>query len=150
MERTQPPGGEQIAQDCGQQARSSTNVVGHGSASPHGAGLRDHVPKNGTCAEFHLGNDEEAYKFLGEIKMTTSNPSQSMRSSCRSHSYEDRADMKLQGSCSPPSQSKGVTDRLTVNSFLNNAIVMPISSVTQAFDSSNNASTIISNRQGQR
>lgn len=112
---------------------------------------KETTTKTDNGADFaQLGTDEEAYKFLGEIKMTTSNPSQSMRSSCRSHYCEDRADVKLQRSSSPPSPGKGVTDRLTINSYLNNAIVMPISSVTQAFDSSNNASAMISNRQGPR
>ena len=74
-------------------------------------------------------NDEEAYRFLGEIKMTTSNPSQSMRSSCRScdggygagtgvstnggaqvnaviGSGSRAIDMKMVGSSTPPSPGK--------------------------------------------
>ena len=85
-----------------------------------------------------VATDEDAYRFLGEIKMTASNPSQSMRSSCRSYDGgcglgsgtagivgSGGADvMKMVGSSSPPSPSKAGGDPTSssgpVNSFLNN------------------------------
>lgn len=56
--------------------------------------------------------------------------------------------MKIKGSASPPSPIKETTDRFTIKSFLNNnAINVTGCTATQEFDSSNNVSAILSNRQ---